>query len=370
MSERSDNKAAAASETVRPAFDSFGQAAAFFALIVFTLLLPLLLTASGRITRRSSYEIMPENQGAFSFVKNEIFDNREPIDLLFVGSSATFGGIDAPQVEQALSEKIGRPARVMTFGHYFNSLDIVYMQIRDLLERKKVGMIFLSVPRVPYTAGPSPTAYRFIRYNDAPEIFDDLPVQSKLSLYACSLLRAPRDLLTLARPNGAKTSSPFAKNLGADKADLGAGRDPLKFVRLTKPVPVFNSENMIYSSETANQFFFTGEPIPNHQFLYFEKLVELLKRENVPFAIINIPQYTERHSAKVVERKNWSEVFGTEIPLVAIPPATLFAGLSDEEIDRMYYDDIHFNSNGNEYFTKTILPAVMEVYETSSAANR
>ena len=370
MSERSGKKTTAASETVRPAFDSVGQAAAFFALIVFTLLLPLLLTASGRITRRSSYEIMPENQGAFSFVKNEIFDNREPIDLLFVGSSVTFGGIDAPQVEQALSEKIGRPARVMTFGHYFNSLDIVYMQIRDLLERKKVRMIFLSIPRGTYPKGPSPIAYRFIRYNDAPEMFDVLPVQSKLSLYACSLLRAPRDVLTIVRPNGAKTSSPFAKNLGADKQDWGAGRDPRKFVRLTPPAPVFKSEKMIYSSEISEQFFFTGEPIPNHQFLYFQKLVELLKRENVPFAIINIPQYTERHSARVVERNNWSAVFGTEIPLVAIPPATLFAGLSGEEIDRMYYDDMHFNSNGNEYFTKAILPAVMEVYEKKSAANR
>lgn len=370
MSESSGNKKTFAIEPVRPAFDSVGQAAAFFALMVFTLVLPLLLTASGRLTRASSYEIMPENQGAFSFVKHEIFDQREPIDLLFVGSSVTFDGIDTPQVEQALSEKIGRPARVMTFGHYFNSLDIVYMQIRDLLARKKVRMIFLSIPRLPYPEGPSPIAYRFIRYNDAPEIFDALPVQSKLSLYACSVLRAPRDVLTLVRPNGAKASSPFAKNLGADKQDWGAGRDPRKFVRLTPPAPVIESENMIYSPETADRFFFTGEPIPNHQFLYFAKLVELLKRENVPFAIINIPQYTERHSDRVVERENWSAVFGTEIPLVAIPPATLFANLSDEEIDRMYYDDMHFNSNGNEYFTKTILPAVMEVYEKQSAGNR
>jgi hypothetical protein len=313
---------------------------------------------------------MPENQGAFSFVKNEIYDNTEPIDLLFVGSSVTFGAIDAPQVERALSDKIGRPARVMTFGHYFNSLDIVYQQVRDLVARKKVRMIFLSIPRLPYPEGPSPIAYRFMRYNDAPEVFEALPVQSRLSVYACSVLRSPRDVLTLIRPNFVKNPSPFAKNLGADKADWGAGRDPLKFVRFAPAAPTFRSEDMIYSPETADRFIFSGEDIPEHQKIYLKMLVELLRREKIPFAMINIPQNTERLSPKIIERRNWSEDFGTEIPIIGVPPAALFSGLSEKDIELMFYDEMHFNTNGNEFYTKTILPAVLEIYERKTAENR
>jgi hypothetical protein len=367
MFEKSPSNSTIKDEIVRPAFDTAWQMFAFLSLVALTLGLPVLLAFSGKITRRSSYEIMPENQGAFSFVRNEIFDNSEPIDLLFVGSSVTFGGIDAPQVERALSEKIGRPARVMTFGHYFNSLDIVYMQVRDLLERKKVRMIFLSVPRLPYPEGPSPIAYRFMRYNEAPEVFGALPIQSRLSIYACSVLRSPRDVLSLIRPNLGKNPSPFAKNLGADKADWGAMRAPLKFVRYAPPAPFVRIEDLIYSRETADRFLFSGEDIPLHQKIYLEKLVELLRREKVPFAMINIPQNTERLSTKIIERRNWSEEFGAEIPIIGIPPAELFAGLSEKEIDLMYYDDMHFNTNGNEFYTKTILPAVLEVYEQQTA---
>ena len=353
---------------LRPAFESNAEAWCFLALVVLALALPVLITESGLISRQNSYEIMPENQGAFSFVKNETFENTEDIDILFVGSSVTFGSIDAPQIQQALSGVLGRPARVMTFGHYFNTVDIAYMQIRDLLERKRVRQIVFSIPRVPYTEGPSPTAYKFIRYSDDGELFDKLSLKSKISLYACTVLRSPHDLLTIIRPNLSKPS-PFAENLGADKANLGMGRDIDKFVRFTPTSPSISGRELIYAPETQERFHFTDEEITNHQNLYLEKLIELLERKNVPLMIINIPQYTEIHNTKIVELKDWSKHFGKPIPIVGVPPTVLFAGLSDKEIESLYYDEIHFNANGNEFFTRTILPAILEIYEKNETKN-
>lgn len=349
-------------EILQPAFDSNLQAFLFLALIIIILVLPVIITKSGLITRRNSYEIMPENQGAYSFVMREIFDNKEDIDILFAGSSVTFGGIDTPQVQKDLSNKLGRPARVMTFGHYFNSMDVTYTQIRDLLERKRVRLIVLSIPRLPYTDGPSAIAYRFVRYNDDKELFDNLSLKSKISLYACGVLRTPRDLMTIIRPN-LQRPSPFAKDLGADKRDDGMGRKPEKFKRFTPTSPSVPVANLIYSPESKDRVEFINDDITYHQNYYLEKLIELLKRNKVPVMIINIPQHTEIHSPRVIERKDWSKSFGMDTPLVGVQPSVLFAGLSEEEIELLFFDDIHFNTNGNEFYTRTVLPAILEVYD-------
>ena len=357
-------------EELRPAFSSFSRASYFLVFLVSILLIPEMITWSGLINRRHSYEIMTENHGAYSFVAKEVFDNEEDIDILFLGSSILFAGVDTPQVQRALSDELGRPAKVVTFGHYFNSIDVMHMQLLDVLEHKKIRMLVLSVPRMLYTDGPSTPGCRFIRYSDVKDIFFELPLKYKAALYACGILRAPRDVLSIVRRNRDSLSpSSFAPNLGADKAEIGIGRDPRTFSRFTPVSHTIPGSNMIYSPRTKDQFDFTKDEIPFYQNLFLEKLVETCVQKQIPLVILNIPQHTERHSGRVIERKEWTNSLKSEVSLVGVPPAVLFAGLSDEEIDRLRYDDAHFNANGSEFFTRTILPAIMEVYNTRATKN-
>ncbi|NJM53664.1 MAG: hypothetical protein HC846_09915 [Blastocatellia bacterium] len=76
--------------------------------------------------------------GEYSFIKEEIFNKNEDIDILFLGGSIIWNAIDTPYVQKALSEKLGRPAKVVTFGFYFSSFDIPYTLVRDLLEKRRV----------------------------------------------------------------------------------------------------------------------------------------------------------------------------------------------------------------------------------------
>ena len=46
----------------------------------------------------------------------------------------------------------------------------------------------------------------------------------------------------------------------------------------------------------------------------------------------------------------------------SIRPNELFESMSDDSIKYFYYDE-HLNSNGNEYFTASIFPAIAEFYE-------
>ena len=356
-------------EGIRPAFSSNRSAGAFLILLIITLALPKLISTSGAIARRDSYAIMPENQGNYSMVAEEIFENDEPIDLLFIGSSLIWNAIDTPAVQAELSRNTGGPARVITFGHYFNSFDITYTELRDLLERKRVRMVAISIPRTPFTPGPSTTAYRFIRFDDHPEVVAGLPIGGRASLYACSILRSPRDLLTISRANGSGELR-FADTLGADRAEFGMGRKIETYEPFLPAPPNFSPETLIYSAETADKFRFIEKPLPKYQDHYLDKLVALLRAKGVPLIIVNVPQYSEIHDQKVIERENWSLRFGTDTPVIGIPPAELYAGLTDPEITKLHYDPEHMNANGNAYYTRAILPAIIKLFNSNAAKNR
>lgn len=348
-------------EVLQPAFKTNVGAVWFLVLVVFTLVLPKIITSTDLISRRHSYEILPENLGAYSFMSDEVFDKKEELDILFIGTSIIWNGVDTPQVQRALSEHLGRPAQTVTFGYSFNSFDISYSLLRDLLERRRVRLVVLSIPRLTYPEGPSATAFKFLRYDENPEIVAGLPLQSKISLYACSVLRSPRDLLTIARPNS-PVESAYSETFGAFKREVGMGEDPSTFERFAPQAPLLQGTDLIYSDSTKDLFKFTNTRIPAHQDYYLERVVELLRENGVPFAILNVPQYSERRRDKVVELENWQERFGTDIPLMGIPPTTLFAGLSEKEVEKLHGDHEHFNLNGCELYTDAILPAILEVY--------
>jgi hypothetical protein len=190
----------------------------------------------------------------------------------------------------------------------------------------------------------------------------ELPLGYRSSLYACNILRSPRDLRTIVS-NNRTPPSPWTKTLGADKAELGPDRDPKKFERFTPPPPHLMADDMIFSERTRANFRSLDDPIGIYQEHYLDELVELTRAKGVPLVILNIPQSTERHSSTVLEREDWSKRFGTGIPLVGVPPSVLFSGLDDTEIDKLFFDPAHFNANGNEFFTLAITPAIMEIYD-------
>lgn len=354
---------------IRPAFSSNLALNLFLILLVFTLVLPRIISQTGLITRVDSYDLMPEDFGEYSFIKNEIFNEKDDIDVLFIGTSITWNAIDTPLIQKALSEKLGRPARVLTFGYYFSGVDISYAMLRDLLERRRVRLIIYSVARDEFSEGPSLPACKFVRYDDHPELTGQLPLSSRISMYGCSVIRSPHELLTMVRENQLEPS-PFSKDFGSSKLERALNRDPFKpgdpdaFVRFTPRVPEFSSDELLYSRVNRDQFHFRNEKLPDHHDFYLDALFQLLETKKVPLAMMNIPQYFERNSDRVIENQDWTKRFGKGLPLIGVPAKTLFAGINEKDLDKLYADIDHFSANGNEYYSQAILPAILEVYES------
>jgi hypothetical protein len=346
---------------VEPAFSSRTQALCFFLLLAFLLALPLLVDRLGIATREQSYDQMAEHHGAYTFMKEQIFETEGDIDILFLGSSVLWNAVDTRQVEDSLSRSLGRKATVVTLGFNFNGIDIPYAVLRDLVERRRVRLVVFSVPRLPFTEGPSTTAYKFLRYSDHPDVVDGLTLRSKVSLYACNVLESPRDILRILRSDQSRPSR-FSDDLGANKELLGMDRRPERFQRFTPSPPVFDATELVYSSGSQSNFTFGDEELTAHQDHYLKHLESLLRENHIPLAMLNVPQYSERTNEKVVERLDWSKKFGRQIPVLGVSPKRLFAGLDERETELLHCDREHFNKNGNEYFTRAVMPGLMMVY--------
>jgi hypothetical protein len=338
----------------------------FVLLIAFALCLPALLSRSGAVTRQRSYELMPEQHGAYSFVRSQIFEDGSDIDILFVGSSIQWNAIDTPQVQAALSDTLGRKANVVSFGFNFNGIDIPYAELRDVLERRRVRLVIFSIPRLPFNDGPNATAYKFLGPGDDEGATAGLPFRYRSALYAGAVLRSPHDLLRIVESIETEPSK-YAADLGANKETLGMGRKSSKFVRFVPASPRLPVRDLLLSDTTREHFEFTNESLPPYQEHYLDEIAKLLHRCGTPLAMINVPQYNERSSTKVIERQDWARRLGSDVPLIGVPPATLFEGLSPDEVEKLHCDIYHFNKNGNEFFTRTVLPAILHVYDTHAA---
>jgi hypothetical protein len=345
-----------------PAFSSLSQAAAFAALLGACLGAPLVLRAAHQPTPEAAWSSVAANAGDFAHIRHEIFDEKGDIDLLFIGSSFLWAGIDTPQVERALSHQLGRKATVLTLGSNWWGEDLTYLLLRDLLAHRKVTLAVFSMPtKTDFQNAPHlSAAYRL--NGDDPRIGDGLPLPQRLQLYGMEVLGAPRKLLSWLRPDLLEPS-PYVAGLGAGR--FRAALPGQHFVPVHQNVPTLPADEMIYSERTRAHFVFDGVPLTPYQDHFIRLRAELARKHGVHMAVVHIPQRTEGPLADVVEeRVDWRQIFGADAAIIGVAPATLFAGMDRATIDAHYYNE-HLNLNGAERLTRVLLPALLSVHAQS-----
>jgi hypothetical protein len=218
-------------------------------------------------------------------------------------------------------------------------------------------------------------AYRWLLPGESDLELQSLPARYRLTFYAGSVLGSPRHLLSLFRPDRLD-SSPYAPVRNGDifvRADehgavkIERGLVPDSFTRWTPSAPQLDPRSMTYSDAARADFRFTGDPLNRFQTHFLRLCFELLERRKIPAALVHVPLWHERASNVVEERMDWPAIFGRNVELVGVPPARLFAGMTEKEKRLLYYNtpDLpkeHLNRNGSEYFTRTIAPAIVEIY--------
>jgi hypothetical protein len=347
-----------------PAIWSNRHAMALILVIAILLTLPVLMSVVGLPPRERVYSGIRVETGTGPLDEEQIFEEKGPVDILFVGSSLMVRGIDFDYVQQQLSAKLGRPAKVRYLALKWQGLDMQYMLMHDFLERRSAGMVIMVMPSLALN-GDSPhiQAYRWMRWGEFPVSTAPLAFHSRLAIYGAEVLGAPRQFINYLRPNRLVQNKQLVAELGSQHEYGAVGYYGGPFVPEPTAPPAIPIDSMIAHGPKDKNFTFDRLALGPYHIYWAQQIGTLAREKRVPFAILHIPEDTEEGMTNVPERMYWPDVIGIpSAPVLGIPAATLFQKVSKSEIDNYFYDQ-HFNDNGKELFTHAITPAVLEAYD-------
>jgi len=352
-------------------------------IVLVLLLLPAAMTKSLLPPREEIYSSLPWSSGPFPYVQQQIFDEKGDIDIAFVGSSHIWCGINTPYVQKALSEKLGRQAVVRSICWGGAGFDALYFFTKDLLAHRRVHMLVFYDEFVG-RRGPQLLSIRWFRFGeDAPELAG-IPAKVKVPFYFASILGIPRSLLGLIRTNVPADVFSSEKNslentfhapnpaarLGSLAPRMGFNPNPnalnQNFVAYEPQLEAQPSDVCTYSADSKSAFQFSGPPTTPWQLTFAQKFAQLATDHQAKLVMLYLPTTDELKAKKITEREDWPSVLASDVTMLGIAPAKLFAGLSDGDILKLYYNTGHFNVNGQELFTSLITPALLKIYESQT----
>lgn len=357
-----------------PAFTSTRQAIAFVLIVIALLALPALLPP---VDQSSMFAAIPYRYGPFTWNHEQIFKESGDIDIAFVGSSRVLNDINTPYVRDELEKQLGRPAKVITIGWYWAGCDSFYHVARQLLEHRKVGLlVFDDEIRIPDT--PHEGACQWFQVAGESELLQGLATSPKIRLYGSAVLGAPRQVLNLLRRNLLEDparyqcfytngSTNVAENLGSYRTRYGFQLSP--FAAYEPPGTATPDDVVVYSQEMAEQFKFTGPTAKGSQQYFAQQFGKLCQQHGTHVVKLKFPVYSDRDKTSVVEPESWPDLLGLPLDMCGIAPARLFAGLTDADIQKLYWDNWHLNQNGQDFFTPLVTPALVKLYVQSNSSH-
>jgi hypothetical protein len=368
---------------IRPAFDSTKQAVTFGLLLLFFLAAPWL----------SAKKLLPQPKGEYSaecprwekypWLQKFIFEETNDIDIAFVGSSHLAHAIDTPYVQQQLDGLLGRRTVVRSVCWEGGGFDALYFISRELLAHRHVKVLVF----YDETSGNNPGevqqyASRWFRYRDEGAALAGLPLADRAIYYFAAMVAMPRNLLALVTPNLSDVAgeNPFFRYWKPDQVTdpatvLGCLRMRLSYdskngiiedPHFTPYLPqtgATSADIRIYSTASASSFVFSNRPTPFFQTYFAGQFGSLARTNGCQLVFLHLPVFAERTSPVLTESCYWPGVALTEVCMMGLPGAKLFAGLSEAQLDRLYADPVHFNENGQNYFTRLFTPALLQFYE-------
>jgi hypothetical protein len=364
-----------------PAFSSVRNAALFALLLLLLLLSPVLVPSSALPSRDELYRALPRDVGPFGFIDQQIYHEKDDIDIALIGPSQIWCDINTPYLQEALSKKLGRPAVVISLCWPWSGFDAVYMVARDLLSRRKVRLlVFCDASGArPQQQLPHQLAWRWFRFAQDAGDFADFPLAAKVQYYYGSILGMPRNLIAMLRPGLPAIATPekladdevfFRGPLPSTRLGSMARRDgfaldtPPVFREFVPSTTASPDDVVIYSPVTADEFDFQKDmPAHSLQSRLAKKFVDMARSHGTSLACIYMPWSSDMKSTRIKEQYDWPALLGDDVKLVGIPGARLFAGMSEKDVTKLYWDFFHFNENGQNYFTPIVTPRLLELYD-------
>jgi hypothetical protein len=339
-------------------------------LFLLTLLLLALITSPYWIVQLPGYSHKDKwletmaGAGNYHFFAREIYDRTDDVDILVIGDSIMWCGMDTDLIEKELSRQIGRKAVVLSFAANWRGEDLLYLQTKEILAHRRVKMLMINMPvfserEVPHAAA----AYWWVM---GEHDLSGIDYKSWLSLYAVSVWGMPRHFLSFLRPNEMLQERHQIRSntkTGALKEEIGfksVFRRPEKSYSFD-----ISPESVILSPVTEKNYHFTNR-LPNRfQSFFLNRIFALAERHDVHVVVSSVPRYSQTRNELAEEITDYAKIYPGFIETATVQPIRIFGRMGREEERRYFYDE-HMNISGAEIYTQAMMPTILSLYAKKS----
>lgn len=320
---------------------------------------------------------VPLRYGPFHFLSQKIYEEKGDIDIAFFGSSAIWTSIDAKILSTQLSKDLGRNVTVYNFGSNWLYDNLTYDLALRTLGKRKIKLAIIELHSWANSENEEhPGSFYFSDFFTIYPLIKDSPLLLA-KYYGHAFLGFPRafvgmifnnkrsgltkssaDLLkTYLENNGSYTSE-----LGWQSYDSKKEREPFTPYRPTTPhIPI---SQMLYRHQDDDPRRSKDSiPLSQMQKAYLRQIYLELKRNGGKLAFIDVDNNIGEENLWLSRKYNDDLFEGNIIPLVKVRSQTLLENFSDDQKKLLNYNERHRNKNGAEFFTKTVYPAIKELYE-------
>jgi hypothetical protein len=291
-----------------------------------------------------------------------------------------FCAVSALEVQRQLSAELGRPAEVFMLGWFWPGFDVDYVVGADLLDHRRVRMLVI-YDENRSTDTPHVQSARWFRCGEHEEVLDGLSRAGRAGLYGGEVLGAPRQLLSILRPDRLAdpthcVPSALALSTQYHSLDIAEQRGSLaiqqgfnglpNFTPFAPPLMAQPEDTVVYSAATRGAFRFTGPPTSPYQRHFVQLLAQKCRARGTRLVMLHVPKFAERDDKTIAERVIWPEELGVPVDIVGIPGTKLFAGVPPDGLEKLFVNSGHFNQNGQRWFTSVITPTLLKLYAAST----
>lgn len=204
------------------------------------------------------------------------------LDVAFLGASRTQRAVMAVQIQEELTEKLGRPVHVKELGSPFAGMGMRYLQIRDLIKERNVATVVLEYSnKFEQFEDTNPDFYRLASITDI--LNDPLTAQSSFQRKSQRLSMIARKYATMVGVSGRRIFRDFDPERSSSKDGLTPvwiqGVAILKLTNRAKRKKTYLQPSVINLQTRSGR----------RSDFYLKKIVELAEKEQVKLLVWNIP---------------------------------------------------------------------------------
>lgn len=311
------------------------------------------------------YYVHQEKLLKLNYIGKTIYQPGPPIDFLFLGPSSMWASVNAKIIQEELRQRNHNENIIVeNFGHNHIGTDLDFIILKDLIKNRGVKTLFLGMPPIRQKE-----IHRSMRYIWNPLTDSDLPFKTYAALYSEKLLDSIPNMVRyflMPTSNVPQIISYMRQRNGSliFNRDYIEGKERVPYQQLSPtPLNLSLKDVLMPSSDKSVEAIMDFLP---HQEHFFKAIIKLTAEHKINFFVLFPPTALTDKGKKKFRLLTFQGNIRPPVNYIGIHINRMFPEQDIQEVKKFYFDPAHTNGNGSEYFTRSLLQPLQEIYETTN----